>query len=149
MKAILIDWDGSDPVYRQIADALRGWVARGEVQADEVLPSVRTLGKQLGVNLNTVAKAYRLLADEGLVILRKGTPARFARGAPPSGAVSVSASGAESPTVSWTSQAEDERAVHRLLDAWVLAGAPPDEAERRMASILSAYFRRLETKTDV
>jgi len=64
-----------EPVYGQIADQIRTLVASGELPAGFRLPPVRTLASDLGVNLNTVARAYRVLSEEGFVVLheRSGT----------------------------------------------------------------------------
>ena len=75
-RSIVVDFDSAVPLYRQIADGLRALIARGSLAAGDELPSVRALGGRLGVNLNTVAKAYRLLAEEAVVALDQGRPAR-------------------------------------------------------------------------
>lgn len=63
--------DGS-PIYQQIiAHIKRGAIAGTVVDGDE-LPSRRTLSALLGVNPNTVQKAYRLLEDEGLIVSHSG-----------------------------------------------------------------------------
>ena len=48
MLTLTIDLDASAPVYRQIADGVRGLIARGELLAGAELPSVRDLGGRLG-----------------------------------------------------------------------------------------------------
>jgi DNA-binding transcriptional regulator YhcF (GntR family) len=64
--------DGPLPLEQQIHQELRHAIARSEVAAGEGLPSVRQLAGDLGVHWNTVARAYRRLADEGLVAVRRG-----------------------------------------------------------------------------
>jgi len=61
---------GDEPVYRQVARQLRDMVSAGQLPAGFRLPSVRTLASDLGVNLNTVARAYRLLQDEGFIAIQ-------------------------------------------------------------------------------
>ncbi len=75
---MLISADPSDdqPIYRQIVDQLRQLIAAGILQPGDPLPSVRQLAADLGVNLNTVAIAYRELAGEGLVEIKHGRGAR-------------------------------------------------------------------------
>ncbi len=75
-RALVVDFDSDVPLYRQIADGVRALIARGALEEGAELPSVRALGGTLGVNLNTVAKAYRVLADEHVVSLDQGKPAR-------------------------------------------------------------------------
>ena len=69
---MLISADPSDdqPIYRQIVDQLRQLLAAGTLRPGDPLPSVRQLAADLGVNLNTVAIAYRELAGEGLVKIK-------------------------------------------------------------------------------
>lgn len=59
------------PAYRQIADAIRRHLVDGYLKPDELLPPVRQLAMDLGVHFNTVAQAYRLLADEGWLDLKR------------------------------------------------------------------------------
>jgi DNA-binding transcriptional regulator YhcF (GntR family) len=66
-----INVDSEAPVYRQIADAVRRMLVEGELRAGDVLPPVRQLAADLGVHFNTVAEAYRILAEEGWLDLRR------------------------------------------------------------------------------
>ena len=59
-------------MYQQIADGLRLLIASGELKPGVLLPSVRQLANDLGVNLNTVAVAYRELQNQGLFAIRPG-----------------------------------------------------------------------------
>lgn len=70
MLSISIDRNLEIPVYEQVADQLRRLVAAGSLPPGAVLPSVRQLAGDLGVNLNTVARAYRLLEGEGFLAIR-------------------------------------------------------------------------------
>lgn len=69
---IRIDLAARAPVYQQIADELRQHLVGGTLAPGERLPTVRTLAIDLGVHHNTVAQAYRRLADEGWVELARG-----------------------------------------------------------------------------
>ena len=64
---LLVDWQDAEPVYAQIARQIRSRVATGEIAPGTVLPPVRSVATDLGVNLNTVARAYRLLEEEGFL----------------------------------------------------------------------------------
>ena len=72
---IIIDQNDSRPIYQQIADEIRFLIARGELTEDTQLPSVRQLASDLGVNLNTVATAYRELQSDGLLTIKHGAGA--------------------------------------------------------------------------
>jgi DNA-binding transcriptional regulator YhcF (GntR family) len=60
-----IDASSDVPVYRQIVDGLRIALVNGELSPGDSLPSVRRLALDVGVHFNTVAQAYRALAQEG------------------------------------------------------------------------------------
>lgn len=60
------------PIYVQIAERVRYAVASGVLRPGELVPSVRELAKQLVVNPNTVARAYRDLQGEGLLETVRG-----------------------------------------------------------------------------
>jgi GntR family transcriptional regulator len=64
-QTIQIDVGSSVPVYRQVADSIRALLVAQAFSAGQQLPTVRQLGMDLGVHHNTVAEAYRILADEG------------------------------------------------------------------------------------
>jgi GntR family transcriptional regulator len=59
------------PVYRQVVDGLRSLLVEGALKPGDSLPTVRELGMELGVHFNTIAEAYRLLAGEGWLDLRR------------------------------------------------------------------------------
>ena len=75
---ITVDEEDGRPIYRQIADELKALIARGELREGAQLPPVRQLAGDLGVNLNTVAIAYRELQSEGLLNVRHGAGATVA-----------------------------------------------------------------------
>jgi GntR family transcriptional regulator len=60
------------PIYQQLAQQIREAIARGELQSEASLPSVRQLSRELVINPNTVARAYTELEREGLLISRPG-----------------------------------------------------------------------------
>ena len=66
-----IDLAAPVPAYRQIASALRARLVAGAFAVGQPLPTVRRLAADLGVHRNTVAEAYRLLADEGWLALKR------------------------------------------------------------------------------
>src|SRR5579863_6815651 len=68
-----LDLHSGMPVYRQIADQVRGAVAAGALSAGHQLPTVRQLAVDLEVNPNTVVRAYRELEYGGLLETHQGT----------------------------------------------------------------------------
>jgi len=67
-----IDLGSEVPAYEQILSGLRTHLVTGRFKAGDQLPTVRELALDLGVHHNTVAEAYRLLAVEGWLDLRRG-----------------------------------------------------------------------------
>ena len=60
------------PIYQQILRHVKLGIAGGTIPHGETLPSRRVVSALLGVNPNTVQKAYRLLEEEGLIQSRSG-----------------------------------------------------------------------------
>ncbi len=60
------------PIFRQIADGLQAAIGRGALAAGDLLPSVRAIAEELGVNPNTVHKAVAELERDGLVSAERG-----------------------------------------------------------------------------
>lgn len=66
-----IDLAANVPIYEQIANGLRAELVAGQLAPGDRLPTVRVLAIDLGVHHNTVAQAYRQLADEGWLELKR------------------------------------------------------------------------------
>jgi GntR family transcriptional regulator len=81
---LTVDANDKRPLYQQIVDGVKELIARGELREGMTLPSVRQVANDLGVNLNTIAVAYRQLQEEGFLRVRHGAGAivasRLARG---------------------------------------------------------------------
>ena len=60
------------PIYQQLLRHVKLGIAGGTIPHGETLPSRRVVSALLGVNPNTVQKAYRLLEEEGLIQSRSG-----------------------------------------------------------------------------
>src|SRR3954463_7596975 len=69
------------PVYRQIADEVSRAVAVGVLRPGDALPATRQLAADLKLNTNTVQHGYRVLAEEGVIEMRRGLGA-FVAAAP-------------------------------------------------------------------
>src|SRR5437588_5624880 len=72
---IIIDELDQRPIYRQVSDEIKALIARGALSEGMALPPVRQVAGDLGVNLNTIAAAYRELQKEGLLKVRHGAGA--------------------------------------------------------------------------
>jgi GntR family transcriptional regulator len=122
---ITIDELDRRPVYRQVADEIKGLIARGELREGMALPPVRQVADDLGVNLNTIATAYRELQKEGLVKVRHG-----------SGAV-VAARG-----VNQQNDAELRKGLRASLAHLALAGLPRAEIIEIVNEEIRQLFKR-------
>ena len=60
------------PIYEQLVDKCKELIITKVLEADQQLPSVRTLAKQLSINPNTIQKAYRELERQGYIYSVKG-----------------------------------------------------------------------------
>src|SRR6185312_14326078 len=72
---ITIDERDRRPLYQQVVDEIKALIAGGELPEGSSLPPVRQVASDLGVNLNTIAYAYRQLQKQGLVKVRHGAGA--------------------------------------------------------------------------
>jgi len=73
---IRLDTASSIPAWRQIVSQLRTLVMEGALKPGDALPPVRQLALNLGIHFNTVAEAYRALAQEGFLEIVHGHGAR-------------------------------------------------------------------------
>lgn len=69
---ILIDYSDKRPIYEQIAERFQTLITSGVMEADEKLPSVRTLAVELSINPNTIQRAYTELERNGFIYTVKG-----------------------------------------------------------------------------
>jgi GntR family transcriptional regulator len=68
-----VNVDNGLAVYDQIVRQVKFAVADGALVAGELVPSVRELARDLAINPNTVARAYRQLQDDGVLEVVRGT----------------------------------------------------------------------------
>ncbi|MBV9923489.1 MAG: GntR family transcriptional regulator [Acidobacteria bacterium] len=121
---ITIDEADARPIYAQVAEEIRALIARGELAEGAQLPPVRQLAADLGVNLNTVATAYRELQAEGLLSIRHGAGATVA-----------------SRTARDKSEEELRKPLRAALTGMVLAGLPRVEIMNLVQSELRALLK--------
>ena len=72
---IRIDNASDRPVYQQIIDHVKRDIALGRIIKNEKLPTVRQLAGQIAINPNTIAKAYRQLEQQGIIVTKAGAGA--------------------------------------------------------------------------
>ncbi len=69
---IIITNSGEVPIYQQIADQIKAAILRGELGADQSLPSIRVLAKELQISVITTKRAYEELEKEGMIYTLPG-----------------------------------------------------------------------------
>ncbi len=69
-EQFILEDDG--PIYLQIIRYIKQGIASGTIGNQEEVPSRRALSALLGVNPNTIQKAYKMLEDEGVIVSRAG-----------------------------------------------------------------------------
>jgi len=122
---ISIDPHQALPLYQQIAAELRTRIRAGVYPPGERLPPVRELGDALGLNFNTVARAYRLLEAEGEIISRQGQ-GTFVEG---------------SATEGGRAAASLERLTAEYLRAVYAAGFSPHEVQWEFSGALRSWIQ--------
>jgi len=122
---ITIDPEDERPIYRQVADEIKALIARGALREGVQLPPVRQVAADLGVNLNTIATAYRVLQDDGLIAIRHG-----------SGAVVASR------TVTRPGEEELRRPLRTALTQLVLSGLRQGDIMRIVSEELGGLMKR-------
>jgi DNA-binding transcriptional regulator YhcF (GntR family) len=80
---VTINLGAAEPPYEQVRTQLAGLIARGSLSEGDRLPTVRALAADLGLAVNTVARAYKELEAEGLVTTRRRAGTVVASGSQP------------------------------------------------------------------
>ncbi|HAH77952.1 MAG TPA: GntR family transcriptional regulator [Ruminococcaceae bacterium] len=116
-----LDYQSRLPIYEQLYKSVTRMAALGAMEKGAALPSVRALAEELGVNPNTVQKAYRMLERDGIVCTVPGKGTFLADGS--------------------AALARQRRLAAQGLRAAVLAaqecGMTPDEIVSQVQKILS------------
>ena len=68
----ILDYKTKIPIYEQIQSQVINFIALGLLKPNQQLPAVRQLASDLGVNPNTVAKAYQELEKQGYIVSHTG-----------------------------------------------------------------------------
>ena len=114
-----IDFRSGIPIYLQVVERIRERIAGGQLPPGSQLPTVRSLALELRVNFNTVARAYRILDETGIISTQQGR-GTYVMNMPP-------------PEISEKIRREALQALTRryLADAQRL-GATPQELEQTL-----------------
>ena len=69
---IVISPQNPDPMYKQVMDQIKDAIGSGALKADDRLPSIREMAKDLRISEITIKRAYMELESEGFIITRAG-----------------------------------------------------------------------------
>src|SRR5947207_4565737 len=107
------------PIFQQIVSHITYLIASGATDPGTSIPSVRELGEQLTVNPNTVARAYQILAEKGILQVKRGLGMEVT---------------AEAPAICRADRQEIVRTrVREALREAVASALPPEEVEQLVA----------------
>ena len=83
LVSLHLDFKSGLPIYTQIMNQIQQQVSGGTLKPGDQLPTVRALASELRVNFNTVARAYRLLDEAGLISTQQGRGTYIMEKTPP------------------------------------------------------------------
>ncbi len=129
---IAVQIDSPEPVYEQIVRQIRDGVTGGELAPGAPLPPVRQLATDLVLNRNTVARAYKMLEEQGVIQTagRKGT---FVRDGAAEEVTRLKAGNAE-------------RLLRQTIGALTSDGLGRDEIAAIFNRVLGAELRKVEQR---
>jgi len=113
------------PVYRQMIEQLKHYIAAGALRAGDQLPSVRELAQRLSVNPTTVVKAYTELEHEEVIEIRHGKGAFVAE------------------RVSPVTEFERDRVVRRVARQLAVEGQQIGATQEFVAKVLGEEWEAL------
>jgi GntR family transcriptional regulator len=67
-----LDFRSGIPIYLQVVERIKERLASGQLKPGDQLPTVRSLASDLRVNFNTIARAYRIMDESGIISTQQG-----------------------------------------------------------------------------
>ena len=67
-----IDFRSGIPIYLQVVERIKEQLSAGQLKPGDQLPTVRSLALELRVNFNTIARAYRIMDESGIISTQQG-----------------------------------------------------------------------------
>jgi GntR family transcriptional regulator len=122
----VLDFRSGVPIYVQIVEQVQQFVGSGSLKPGDQLPTVRQLASELRVNFNTIARAYRILDDAGLISTQQGR-----------GTYILDHSATELGDLLKVETVEDQTA--RFINEAIQQGATPQEIKEMVERKLSEY----------
>ncbi|TFH34694.1 MAG: GntR family transcriptional regulator [Anaerolineales bacterium] len=130
-----LDFRSHVPIYVQLVERVKHLLATGALQPGDQLPTVRQLAAELRVNFNTVARAYRLLDEGGVISTQQGRGTYVLEVPPPEDVVRLRHQTLDGLSRNFMTEAyrmgfeadEVQAEVYALIKTWQESGAPPDD----------------------
>ena len=135
---LALDFRSGVPIYTQIVEQVEARVMSGALRPGDQLPTVRQLASELRVNFNTVARAYRILDEAGLISTQQGRGTYILEQPSPAAAAALRHEVLAGLTRRWLADlarlgytpAEAAAEAARLIEAWQKGDAPEEPAQR-------------------
>jgi GntR family transcriptional regulator len=132
---IELDFRSHVPIYVQIVDRIKHLIATEVLKPGDQLPTVRQLAADLRVNFNTIARAYRMLDESGVISTQQGRGTYVLEPLPPERAQRLRATALEELARSLVREAErmgfdpDEvaEAYREKIQKWRELGSLPED----------------------
>jgi GntR family transcriptional regulator len=130
-----LDFRSHIPIYVQLVERVKHLVASEALQPGDQLPTVRQLAAELRVNFNTVARAYRLLDEAGVISTQQGRGTYVLELPPPEDAVRLRRRALDGLSRNFLLEAhrmgfeadEVQANLEALLKLWQTTGEPPED----------------------
>ena len=130
---IEINFTSHIPIYVQLIDQIKNKIASGELTPGDQLPTVRQLAADLRVNFNTIARAYRMLDEEGIISTQHGRGTFILELPSKEAAETMRRQGLQRLTQFFlieadrlsNTPAEVQAIFDEMLGNWIETGAPP------------------------
>jgi GntR family transcriptional regulator len=129
-----IDFRSGVPIYLQVVEQIKERIASGQLLPGTQLPTVRSLALELRVNFNTIARAYRILDETGIISTQQGRGTYVMSIPPPEVSEKIRREALQALTLRYLAEAERlgvkpeevEQVVIEKLAFWQQTGHPPD-----------------------
>jgi len=132
---IELDFRSHVPIYAQLVDRIKHLVATGVLKPGDQLPTVRQLATDLRVNFNTIARAYRMLDESGVISTQQGRGTYVLEPMIPERAARLREAAIEELTRGFLREAdrmgfepkEVARVYDEMLEVWLETGGLPEK----------------------
>jgi GntR family transcriptional regulator len=133
-----IDFRSGIPIYLQVVERIKERLASGQLQPGDQLPTVRSLAQELRVNFNTIARAYRIMDESGIISTQQGRGTYILEMPPPEVIGGIRVNALEDLTRRYIMDAERlgvlpeemDKVLNKQVTQWKKDRKPVEEIER-------------------